>query len=386
MKRSLAAIAAATLSLSLLAGCGGGSSSSDSDVIKVGINYELSGAVATYGDASVKGIEMAFDEINAAGGINGKQVETIKYDTKSEPAEATTLATKLMTQDKVVTVIGPATSGSFKATIPVANQNKIPVVSGSATAEDVTVSNGKVQEYAFRTCFSDSFQGTAMASFATDNLGAKSAVIIKDTSSDYAKGLAENFSSKFESEGGTIVGEEGYVAGDTDFQAILTRIKSQSFDAIYLPGYYNEVGLIIKQARDLGLAAPILGGDGYESPTLLQLAGASALNNVYYTNHYSSLDTDNAKVGEFIANFKAKYNEDPSAFSALGYDTAYFVADAIGRASDLTGEAVKDAMASTTDFSGVTGTFSIDANHDPDKAALVIGLTDGVPTSAVDAA
>lgn len=385
MKRSLAAIAAATLSLSLLAGCGG-SSSSDSDVIKVGINYELSGAVATYGDASVKGIEMAFDEINAAGGINGKQVETIKYDTKSEPAEATTLATKLMTQDKVVTVIGPATSGSFKATIPVANQNKIPVVSGSATAEDVTVSNGKVQEYAFRTCFSDSFQGTAMASFATDNLGAKSAVIIKDTSSDYAKGLAENFSSKFESEGGTIVGEEGYVAGDTDFQAILTRIKSQSFDAIYLPGYYNEVGLIIKQARDLGITAPILGGDGYESPTLLQLAGASALNNVYYTNHYSSLDTDNAKVGEFIANFKAKYNEDPSAFSALGYDTAYFVADAIGRASDLTGEAVKDAMASTTDFSGVTGTFSIDANHDPDKAALVIGLTDGVPTSAVDAA
>ena len=386
MKRSLAAIAAATLSLSLLAGCCGGSSSSDSDVIKVGINYELSGAVATYGDASVKGIEMAFDEINAAGGINGKQVETIKYDTKSEPAEATTLATKLMTQDKVVTVIGPATSGSFKATIPVANQNKIPVVSGSATAEDVTVSNGKVQEYAFRTCFSDSFQGTAMASFATDNLGAKSAVIIKDTSSDYAKGLAENFSSKFESEGGTIVGEEGYVAGDTDFQAILTRIKSQSFDAIYLPGYYNEVGLIIKQARDLGITAPILGGDGYESPTLLQLAGASALNNVYYTNHYSSLDTDNAKVGEFIANFKAKYNEDPSAFSALGYDTAYFVADAIGRASDLTGEAVKDAMASTTDFSGVTGTFSIDANHDPDKAALVIGLTDGVPTSAVDAA
>lgn len=385
MKRSLAAIAAATLSLSLLAGCGG-SSSSDSDVIKVGINYELSGAVATYGDASVKGIEMAFDEINAAGGINGKQVETIKYDTKSEPAEATTLATKLMTQDKVVTVIGPATSGSFKATIPVANQNKIPVVSGSATAEDVTVSNGKVQEYAFRTCFSDSFQGTAMASFATDNLGAKSAVIIKDTSSDYAKGLAENFSSKFESEGGTIVGEEGYVAGDTDFQAILTRIKSQSFDAIYLPGYYNEVGLIIKQARDLGITAPILGGDGYESPTLLQLAGASALNNVYYTNHYSSLDTDNAKVGEFIANFKATYNEDPSAFSALGYDTAYFVADAIGRASDLTGEAVKDAMASTTDFSGVTGTFSIDANHDPDKAALVIGLTDGVPTSAVDAA
>ncbi|NLA28587.1 MAG: ABC transporter substrate-binding protein [Propionibacterium sp.] len=388
MKRSLAAVAAATLSLALLAGCGSGSSgSSDSDAIKLGVNYELSGPVATYGDASVQGIELAVEEINAAGGIDGKPIEIIKYDTKSEPAEATTLATKLMTQDDVITVIGPATSGSFKATIPVANQNHVPVVSGSATAEDVTVSNGQVQEYAFRTCFSDSFQGTAMANFAAKDLGAKTAVIIKDTSSDYAKGLAENFASTFKADGGTIVGEEGYVAGDTDFNAILTSIRSKDFDVIYLPGYYNEVGLIIKQARALGITAPILGGDGYESPTLLQLAGASALNDVYYTDHYSPLDTENVKVTEFIENFKKKYNSEPSAFSALGYDTAYFVADAISRSgAELTGDAVKDAMASTTDFQGVTGNFGIDANHDPEKAALVIGLTDGVPTSAVKAA
>ncbi len=388
MKRSLAAVAAATLSLALLAGCGSGSSgSSNSDAIKLGVNYELSGPVATYGDASVQGIELAVEEINAAGGIDGKPIEIIKYDTKSEPAEATTLATKLMTQDDVITVIGPATSGSFKATIPVANQNHVPVVSGSATAEDVTVSNGQVQEYAFRTCFSDSFQGTAMANFAVKDLGAKTAVIIKDTSSDYAKGLAENFASTFEADGGTIVGEEGYVAGDTDFNAILTSIRSKDFDVIYLPGYYNEVGLIIKQARALGITAPILGGDGYESPTLLQLAGASALNDVYYTNHYSPLDTENVKVTEFIDSFKKKYNSEPSAFSALGYDTAYFVADAISRSgAELTGNAVKDAMASTTDFQGVTGNFGIDANHDPEKAALVIGLTDGVPTSAVKAA
>ncbi|WIY84132.1 ABC transporter substrate-binding protein [Propionimicrobium sp. PCR01-08-3] len=385
MKRSLAAVAAATLSLSLLAGCGG-SDGADSDVVKVGVNYELSGNVATYGDASVKGVEMAFEEINAAGGINGKQVEMVKYDTKSEPAEATTLATKLMTQDKVVTVIGPATSGSFKATIPVANQNEIPVVSGSATAEDTTVSNGQVQEYAFRTCFSDNFQGTAMANFASNELDVTNAVVIKDTSSDYAKGLAENFTNQLQENGGSVVGEEGYVAGDTDFQAILTRIKGQSFDAIYLPGYYNEVGLIIKQARELGITAPILGGDGYESPTLLQLAGADALNDVYYTNHYSSLDEGNTKVADFTQNFQEKYNAEPDAFAALGYDTAYFVADAIGRAGDLSGEAVKDAMASTTDFEGVTGTFSINENHDPDKAALVIGLTDGVPSSAVEAA
>lgn len=385
MKRSFAVIAAAALSLSLFAACGGGSNgtSASGDTIKIGVNYELSGPVATYGDASVKGIEMAVEEINAAGGVSGKKIELVKYDTKSEPAEATTLATKLMTQDKVLTVIGPATSGSFKATIPVANQNKVPVVSGSATAEDVTVSNGKLQEYAFRTCFSDSFQGTAMANFATKNLQAKSAVIIKDTSSDYAKGLAENFAKTFKDSGGDIVGEEGYVAGDTDFQAILTRIKSQKFDAIYLPGYYNEVGLIIKQAREQGITQPILGGDGFDSPTLLQLAGASALNDVYYTNHYSSLDDSNTKIAEFIANFKSKYGEEPNAFNALGYDTAYFAADAIGRASELNGAAVKTAMAETKDFAGVTGNFSIDENHEPVKTAVVIELKNGEQSSAV---
>jgi len=287
----------------------------------------------------------------------------------------------------VLTVIGPATSGSFKATIPVANQNQVPVISGSATAEDVTVSNDKLQEYAFRTCFSDSYQGTAMANFAAENLSATSAFVIKDTSSDYAKGLADNFSQRFGDLGGTVVGEEGYVSGDTDFNAILTRIKNQDFDVIYLPGYYNEVGLIIKQARELGITQPILGGDGFDSPTLLQLAGASALNDVYYTNHYSSLDTTNQQLQAFTEAYTAKYGEEPNAFNALGYDTAKLVADAIGRSSELTGEAVKEALASTEDFEGVTGTFSIDPEtHDPVKAALVIGLKDGVQDSVEKAA
>ncbi|MGI5951971.1 MAG: ABC transporter substrate-binding protein [Brooklawnia sp.] len=385
MKRNLLAVAAAAVSLGLLAACGGGGTGSgaeaDPDVIKVGVNYELSGPVATYGDANVKGIEMAFEEINAAGGVDGKQIQIVKYDTKSEPAEATTLATKLMTQDDVLTIIGPATSGSFKATIPPANQHKIPVVSGSATAEDVTVSNGQLQEYAFRTCFSDSYQGTAMANFAAKNRDAQTAVIVKDTSSDYAKGLADNFKATFEANGGTIVGEEGYVAGETNFNSIMTRIKSLDFDVIYLPGYYEEVGLIIKQARDLGITQPVLGGDGFDSPVLLERAGAEALNDVFFTNHYSSLDQD-PKVQDFISNFKEKYGEDPNAFNALGYDTAYFVADAIGRATELTGEAVKQAMEDTTDFAAVTGTFSIDENHEPIKPALVIELKDGVQVAA----
>lgn len=379
MNRTARALAAATATagLALLAGCsGGGGNAATGDTIKVGLNYELSGAVATYGQASVQGIEMAVDEINAAGGVKGKKIELVKYDNKSEPAEATTLATKLMTSDRVVTVIGPATSGSFKAQVPVAIKNKIPVVSGSATADDVTVDAQGVKEYAFRTCFNDSYQGTAMANFATRKLSAKRALVYADNSSDYAKGLAANFKKTFTDAGGQIVGEEAYTTGDTDFNATLTRIKGQQFDVLYVPGYYQEASLLIKAARGLGINQPILGGDGYDSPVLLQQAGASALNNVYFTNHYSALDKD-PKVTEFIAAYKKKYNADPNAFNALGYDTAKFMADAANRAATIDGPGIKDAMASTKDFPAVTGTLSIDANHNPVKAIVVVGLKNG---------
>jgi len=383
MKRMVTWVLAGAMGLSMLAGCSSGSTSGGStgDTVKIGVNYELSGAVATYGEASVQGIEMAIEEVNAAGGINGKQVELVKYDTKSEPAEATTLATKLMTQDKVITVLGPATSGSFKAQIPVALKNQIPVISGSATADDVTVDASGVKAYAFRVCFNDSFQGTAMANFASRKLNAKTAVIIEDKSSDYSKGLAENFTETFTAAGGQVVGTEAYVTNDKDFNAILTRIKGQQFDVVYLPGYYNEAGLIIKQARALGITAPVLGGDGFDSPTLLELAGADALNDVYFTNHYSSLD-QSPKVVDFIAAFKAKYNTEPNAFNALGYDLAKFAVDGIGRASELTGDAVKTALEQTEGFEGVTGTFSIDENHNPVKSIVVIGLQNGQQATA----
>ncbi|SMB79310.1 amino acid/amide ABC transporter substrate-binding protein, HAAT family [Desulfonispora thiosulfatigenes DSM 11270] len=358
--------------------------------VKIGINYELSGGVASYGQSSVDGIKMAFDEINAAGGIDGKMIEPIEYDNKSEPAEATSTATKLMTNDKVVAVLGPATSGNFKAQEPVAMKNKIPMVSASATADDVTVKldkNGKIvpgsaKEYVFRLCFSDSFQGTAMANFAARNLEAKTAVIIKDNSSDYAKGLAENFRATFTDGGGTIVAEEGYIAKEKDFNAILTSVKNQEYDVIFLPGYYEEAGLLIKQARNLGITAPILGADGLDSPKLLELAGAEALNSVYFSNHYSSLDQDPVVV-DFIKNFKDKYKKDPDAFNALGYDLGKFIADAVKRAGSNDPEAIKDALAATKDFTGVTGSFSMDENHNPVKAIVVIELKDGVQASSV---
>lgn len=379
MKKVISVVLLLALTMTLFAGCG--SSASNANTIKIGVNYELSGGVATYGQSSVQGIELAVEQINKAGGINGKQIELVKYDNKSEPSEATTLATKLMTRDKVLTVLGPATSGSFKAEIPVAIKNKIPVISGSATADDVTVDANGVKEYAFRICFNDSYQGTAMANFAFSKLSKKKAVIIKDSSSDYGKGLAENFKKTFTAAGGTIVAEEAYVANDTDFSAILTKIKGQDFDVIFIPGYYNEAGLIIKQARGLGIDVPVLGADGFDSPTLLELAGASALNNVYFSNHYSSLDKDPLVV-QFIADFKAKYNKEPDAFNALGYDLAKFAVDGIKRSEKLDGESIKTALAATKDFQGVTGAFSVDENHNPVKAIVVIGLKDGVQSTS----
>lgn len=368
--------------MTMVAGCGG--QTEDAQTVKIGINYELSGDVASYGEASVDGIMMAFDEINAAGGIDGLQIEPITVDNKSDTAEATALATRLMTQEGVVACLGPATSGSYMATIPVAMANKVPIISASATADEgVTVDkNGNVNEYVFRLCFNDSFQGVTMANFALNNLEAKKAVIIQDKSSDYAAGLAKNFKETFTAGGGEIVGEEGYVAKDKDFNAILTKIKGQEFDVIFLPGYYQEAGLIIKQARDLDISAPILGADGFDSPVLLELAGAEALNDVYFSNHYSNLGQD-PLVQKFIEDFKTKYGKEPNAFHALGYDLGKYIADAIKRAGSPEPEKIKDALANTENFVGVTGSFSMGPDHNPIKSIVVIGLENGVQASSV---
>jgi len=389
MKKLLSLLLTSTLIIGSLTACSSGqekpsTGNGDAKEVKIGINYELTGDVASYGNASVDGIMMAFDEINAAGGINGMQIVPVKIDNKSDSAEATSVATRLMTQEGVVAELGPATSGNFMATIPVAMSSKIPVISASATADKgVPVDDkGNVNDFVFRLCFNDSFQGVTMANFASQNLSAKKAVIIKDNSSDYGKGLAENFKKTFEAAGGTIVAEEGYVAKDKDFNAILTNIKGKEFDVIFIPGYYQEAGLIIKQARDLGITAPVLGADGFDSPVLLELAGPEVLNNVYFSNHYSSLDQD-PKVQDFIAAYKAKNNVDPNAFNALGYDLGQYIADAIKRANSTDPVAIKDALANTKGFAGVTGTFDMGADHNPIKSAVVVGLENGVQKTSV---
>ncbi len=383
IKKTLSIILVIGLIAVLFSGCN--KTGKSTDEIKIGVNYELSGKVATYGQSSVDGILMAIDEINEADGVLNKKINPIKIDNKSDSAEATSVATRLATQDKVVAILGPATSGAFKATIPVATKNKIPILSASTTDDDVTVDAKGVKEYAFKICFNDSFQGKVMASFALNNLNAKSAVIIFDNASDYSLGLKKNFKETFTAGGGKINGEEAYVAGETDFNAILTKIKGLDFDVIFIPGYYEEAGLIIKQAKALEINKPVLGADGFDSPTLVDLAGKDALNQVYFSNHYSSLDKD-PKVLEFIENFNKKHGKEPDAFNALGYDLGYFIADAIKRANSLDPEKIKEALAETKDFKGVTGSFSIDENHNAIKSAVVIELKDGEQVSAVKVA
>lgn len=378
MKRLLFTGVLLVLIAAIFVGCSAGGGGNE---IKIGVNYELSGGVATYGQSSVDGIELAVKQINDAGGIDGKQIKLVKYDNKSDPAEATTLATKLITQDKVLAILGPATSGNFKAEISVAEEHKVPVVSGSATDDDVTVDSSGLKEYAFRICFTDSYQGTAMAQYAMNNLGKDKAVVIMDSSSDYGKGLASNFIKTFEDNGGEIVAHESYVAGDTDFNAILTSVKDKDFDVMFIPGYYEEAGPIIKQARALGIDVPVLGADGFDSPDLLKLAGAEALNDVYFSNHYSSLDEDSLVV-DFIKEFNEEYGRDPDAFNALGYDVAKFLVEGIERSKGLGGDDLKDALEATDNFQGVTGSFSVDENHNPVKAIVVVGLENGEQASS----
>ena len=361
----------------LVDGCGGDKKADDGNTIKIGANFELTGAVAVYGQSGFNGVELAVEEMNAAGGVNGKKLELVKYDTKSEVSEATNGATKLITENKVKALIGPATSGAGVAAQQIATDNKIPMISPSGTAENVTVDNkGMVRKYIFRTPFIDSFQGIAMGKFASTSLKAKTAAIYLDNSSDYAKGLAKYFEEEFVKSGGTVVTKEAYLQKDTDFKSTLTKMKASNPDVIYVPGYYQEVSMIIKQARELGMNQPMLGGDGWDSPKLAEVAGAAALENTYMSNHYASGDSD-PKVKAFEEKYQKKYGAKPEAFAALGYDSVYILVDAIKRAGGTDGDKVAEALAKAKDLDLVTGKFSFDEKHNPIKTAVIVAFKKG---------
>jgi len=385
MKKLVKLITVFMVISSILTGC---SSSGDEETtattIKVGVNMELSGSVASYGQAEFNGIELAVKQINAAGGVLGKQIELVTVDNTSAAAEATSVTTRLATVDEVVAILGPATSGAFKASLPVAEENGVAIISPSATDSTVMINETTDAAYAagFRTCFVDSFQGVTMANFASNNLSATKAVIFGDNSSDYAQGLALSFTTQFEANGGTIVTQESFNSGDTDFNSVLTKIAALDYDVIFIPGYYNEAGLIIKQAREMGITTPILGADGFESPDLINLAGTANITDIYYSTHYTSVG-DDAKVAAFVAAYNAEYGENPNSFSALAYDAAMMLFDAIERAGDADTAKVITALAATEGFEGVTGTITVDANHDAVKAIFVVGLSGDTAVSSV---
>lgn len=357
-----------------IAGCGG---QADTKEILIGGNMELTGSVASYGKQVLNGVNLAFKQTNANGGVLGKQLKLIVADNKTEPSESSNAITKLITQDKVVAVLGSVTSSNMLATVQISQDNKIPAITPTGTNASITVDEtGKVRPYAFRACFIDPFQGTVMGTFASKSLKAKTAAIYIDNSSDYSKGLAKVFEETFTKNGGTIVAKEAFLQKDQDFKATLTKVKASNPDVVFVPAYYEEVGKIIKQARELGINATFLGSDGWDDPKLVEVAGAEALNGTYFSNHYSAQDTDPG-VQKFVADYKAEYGQEPSSMAAMGYDAALLLIDAIKRAGSADSAKITEALAQTKNLQVATGIISLDASHNPIKSAVVIEMKDG---------
>lgn len=376
VSKVLTALVLGTVLAGLAAGCGGGEKKADT--IKVGANLEMTGGSASYGISSKNAIELAFKEINEKGGINGKQLELVVADNKSEAAEATNAMQKLVSQDNVVAVIGPNLSSSVIAASAINNSAKVLDIAPMATNPYVTVdqASGKTKDFNYRTCFIDPFQGTVMAKFATAELGVVNAAILIDNSSDYAKGLAQFFKENFVKEGGAVTAEESYLQKDTDFKATLTKIKATNPDFLYVPGYYQEVGLIVKQARELGMNMPIAGGDGWDSAKMPEIAGAAALNNTYFSSLYSPDDSSDINKN-FVAAYEKAYGQKPDVFAALSYDSALLVAEAIKNAGSTEPAKISEAMAKINGFSGVSGSVTFDDKHNPVKSAVILEYKDG---------
>jgi branched-chain amino acid transport system substrate-binding protein len=338
--------------------------------IIVGYYGDLTGRTASFGQSTKNGVEMAAEEINQAGGILGRKVRIIVEDDQGEPNKAATVVSKLVNQDKVHAVLGEVASSNSLAAAPKAQEAKVPMISPSSTNPKVT----EVGDYIFRVCFIDPFQGDVMAKFASNNLKAKRAAILYDFNSDYSRGLREFFTRSFTRAGGSIVAEQSYTQGDRDFSGQLTAIRSANPDVIYVPGYYGEVGVIANQTKQLGIKAPLLGGDGWDSPQLWQLGGAS-LNGNYISNHYS-VDDPSPAIQKFVAEYKSRYNLSPDALAALGYDSMKVLADAITRAGGTDSAKLRDALAQTKNFAGVTGSITIDNDRNAVKPAVVLKLQD----------
>ena len=374
MKRRFVLMIAVVFAMALvLSSCSSKSSSSaSSNEIAIGAVLPITGDVPTFGKSAENGIELAVEQYNNAGGINGKKIKLIVQDDADDPASGVSALQKLINENKIVGVLGSVSSKVTLAMAPVATQYKIPLVTGSSTNAKVTSLAGN--EFAFRACFIDPFQGKVIAKYSFDTLKAKTAAVIYDVGNDYAAGLAQSFKTNFEAAGGKVLTMQTYNTGEQDFNAQLTNIKKLSPDVLIMTDYYQTVGLIAKQARQLGIKSTFLGGDGWDSPDLVKIAG-DAINGGYFSNHYSPDDTS-AEVVQFLKDYKAKYNTTPDALAALGYDSAKMLFEAIKNAKSTDGEAVRQALLKT-DLTSVTGHIKLDANRDPIKPAVMIKIENG---------
>ena len=376
MKNFLAVSMGLALML-VVSGCnkspeGGGGGGTGSATFKVGEFASLTGKEAAFGQSSHKGTLLAIEELNSTGGVLGKKFDLLTEDTRSTPSESATVVKKLISRDNVIAILGEVASGRSLEAAPICQQNKIPMISPSSTNPDVT----RQGDYIFRVCFIDPFQGTVMAKFAKNTLKVRSVAVLSDVAAPYSVGLAQFFTERFVKDGGKIVVEQKYTSNDKDFKAQLTAIKAAGPEAIFVPGYYTEAGLIVRQARDLGISLPIFGGDGWEAPELIQIGG-KAMDGTYYSTHYSPEDKSDM-VQNFVKKFKARFGgEVPDAMAALGYDSALVLADAIKRAGGVEEPKLRDAIAATKEFQGVTGKTTLDAERNANKSAVIIEVKNG---------
>lgn len=370
MKKLFAVVMAAVMAASF-AGCGGGKApAAGGDTIKVGVLAPLTGSASVYGNTTANGIKMAVDEINAAGGVLGKQVELMIEDEKGEVQDAVNGYNKLLSQGMVF-LIGDVTSKPSDAVAKIAAKDGTPMLTPTGTAASITLNGSNI----YRACFLDPYQGQIMAAFAAEDLSAKTAAVLYDSSNDYSQGIAESFKTAATEKGMTIVAEEAYGTDDKDFKTQLTNINAKAPDVLMLPDYYENMALITTQARQVGYKGVMLGADGWDGVLDALGANSAAVDGCYFSSHYFIGDT-NEQVAGFVKGYKELYSSDPTAFSALGYDAAYIMKAAIEKAGELDSAKIVEAM-NATDYTGVTGHMTYDENGDPIKSVAILELQGG---------
>ncbi|HJQ30646.1 MAG TPA: ABC transporter substrate-binding protein [Pyrinomonadaceae bacterium] len=377
--RRLLVIIAATLAAACLAlaGCGraGGGGQvvvkpTPDERVRLGAFMALTGDTAQYGISALNGLRMAVEEANAAGGVGGRRVELIVQDTRSDATETEVVVRRLVEESRVHALVGEVVSSRSLAAARVAQASGVPMLTPSATSPDVTA----VGDYIFRSCYTDNFQSAALVHFAIGNLSALRAALLVDSDQQYSVELARLIREEFERHGGKVVAEQSYRDGAADFSVQLAEVGAAQPDVVFIPGYYLEAGLLARQAREVGISVPLLGGDGWDSPRLYEIGG-DALKGDFFSTHFSAEDTD-PQVQRFVADYRRLFTSTPDSFAATAYDAARIVLDAVGRASSLEHGAVRDALAATRDFPGVTGTVTFDAERNAVKPVVVVRIGD----------